>query len=189
MNLFIDKYRRLKRVPQIMLPKDISAIVAETGINRKSVVVDAGAGSGALACFLANICKKVISYEIRADFAKLAAENAKMLGLRNLTVKNKDITKGISEKGVDLITLDFSDSWKVIQKAEKSLKSGGFLVAYYPQITQCIEFVNAVMKSKSLRHVKTVETFWREWVIDDKRARPQNTAIVHTGFLCFARKK
>src|SRR3989338_1020350 len=53
---FIDSYKKIKRVPQIIPLKDIAAIVAETGINKASVVVDAGAGSGALACFLANIC-------------------------------------------------------------------------------------------------------------------------------------
>lgn len=186
---FIDGYRRLKRVPQIMLLKDISLIVAETGINSRSVVVDAGAGSGALACFLANLCKKVVSYEIRKDFASVAKENANKLGLANVIIKNKDITKGIAEKNVDVITLDLPEPWKVVPKAEKALKSGGFLVSYSPQITQSIEFIKAVNKNKKLAYTKTMETFWRQWIIDERRARPENTAIVHTGFLSFARKK
>jgi tRNA (adenine57-N1/adenine58-N1)-methyltransferase len=189
MDKFIDYYKCLRRVPQIMLLKDIGAIVAETGINSKSVVVDAGAGSGALACFLANICKRVVSYEIRKDFAKVAKENAKKLGLKNAIIKNKDIRKGIAERNVDLITLDLPEPWKIIMKAEKSLKQGAFLVAYCPQITQSIEFVKAVKKSKKMVYVKTVETFWRQWLIDERRARPESTAIVHTGFLSFARKK
>ncbi len=171
-----------------MLLKDISAIVALTGINSKSLVVDAGAGSGALACFLANITKRVVSYEVRKDFAKLAKENAEMLGLKNLAIKNRDIYKGITEKNVDLITLDLKESWKAIKHAEKSLKLGGFLVSYSPQITQVMQFVKAINKTKTLKYIKTIETFWREWLIDDKRVRPENTAIVHTGFLSFARK-
>ena len=51
---FIDSYKRIKRGPQIITRKDIAAIIAETGINKDSKVVDAGAGSGALACFLAT---------------------------------------------------------------------------------------------------------------------------------------
>ena len=185
---FVDLYRKLKRVPQIMLLKDISAITAITGINSKSLVVDAGAGSGALACFMANICKKVVSYEIRKDFSELARQNAEKMGLKNITIKNRDIHKGISEKNVDLITLDVPEPWKAIRHAAKALKENGFLVSYSPQMTQSIRFVKEVGRSKKLRSIKTLEVFWREWVIDEKRARPQHTAIVHTGFLSFARK-
>lgn len=185
---FIDAYRKLKRIPQIMLPKDISAIIALTGVNNKSLVVDAGSGSGALACFLANIVKKVVSYEIRKDFAELAKENANKLGLKNVTIKNKDVYRGITEKNVDLITLDLKEPWRVIRHAEKALKQNGFLVSYSPQITQTIRLVNELSKSKKLCYIKTMETFWREWLIDERRARPENTAIVHTGFLSFARK-
>src|SRR3989338_8720801 len=56
---FIDLYRKIKRDAQIIPLKDIGLIVSETGVNNKSKVVDAGAGSGALACFLANIAKEV----------------------------------------------------------------------------------------------------------------------------------
>src|SRR3989338_4528710 len=52
---FIDFYKKIKRAPQIMLLKDIAVIVAETGINKNSRVIDAGSGSGAIACFMANL--------------------------------------------------------------------------------------------------------------------------------------
>src|SRR3989344_883909 len=62
---FIDLYRKIKRDAQIIPLKDIGVIIAETGINRESKVLDAGSGSGALACFLASIAKEVVTYEIR----------------------------------------------------------------------------------------------------------------------------
>src|SRR3989338_4971435 len=58
---FIDLYRKIKRDAQIIPLKDIGFIIAETGINRESKVLDAGSGSGALACFLAAIAKEVIT--------------------------------------------------------------------------------------------------------------------------------
>ena len=58
---FVDEFRKIKRGSQIMVPRDIAAIIAETGINKDSKVLDAGSGSGGLACFLANIVKQVIS--------------------------------------------------------------------------------------------------------------------------------
>jgi len=60
---FTDKFKKIKRGPQIITPKDIGTIITETGINKNSIVLDAGGGSGSLSCFLANITKKVYCYE------------------------------------------------------------------------------------------------------------------------------
>ena len=38
--------KKLKRGPQVLLPKDLGMIVAYGGMSKESVVVDAGAGSG-----------------------------------------------------------------------------------------------------------------------------------------------
>src|SRR3989338_5982351 len=92
---FIDIYQKIARGPQIIAPKDIGAIIAETGIGKKSVVVDAGGGSGALTFFLANICKKVVTYEIREDFFALLKKNKDFLGIKNVLVKNKSVYDGI----------------------------------------------------------------------------------------------
>lgn len=185
---FTDLYKRIKRAPQIMLTKDLAVIISETGINNKSRIIDAGSGSGASACFLGNIAKEVSTYEIRKEFARVADENVKFLGLGSVTIKVKDIYKGIDEKETDLIVLDLPEPWKVLRHAEKSLKAGGFIVAYLPQITQVLEFVQALKKSKKIMYAKTSETIQREWVFEDKIARPGNIRIGHTGFLVFGRK-
>ncbi len=185
---FIDVYRKLRRAPQIITLKDIGIIIAETGVNSKSKVVDAGCGSGALACFLANIVKEVVSYEIRKDFFKVAEENKKLLGLKNLKLKNKDVYKGITERNVDLITLDLPEPWKAVEHTDKALKSGGFLVSYSPTIPQVMDFVNEVSKNKNFIHVKTMEIIRREWDVRDRIVRPKTAIINHTGFLTFVRK-
>ncbi len=59
---FVDLYKRLRKLPQTIPLKDIGFIIAETGINKDSVVLDAGAGSGALAASLARVVKKVITW-------------------------------------------------------------------------------------------------------------------------------
>ncbi len=184
---FIDVYKKIKRMPQIITLKDLGIIIAETGINSKSKIVDAGAGSGALACFLANIAQ-VVSYEIRKDFLKVAEYNKKLLRLKNLKLKNKDVYQGISEREVDLITLDLPEPWKVLKNADKALKVGGFIVSYSPTVPQVMDFVNEVEKNKKLVHVKTVELIKREWDIKDRVVRPKTSYINHTGFLTFVRK-
>lgn len=185
---FIDNYKKIKRAPQIMTRKDIGLIIAETGINKNSKVVDAGTGSGALACFLANICKEVTTYEIRKDFLKIAEKNKEFLNLKNLKIKNKDIYKGIDEKNIDLITLDLPEPWKALESVKKSLKVGGFLVSYSPTIPQIIDFVNTINKDKDFIHIKTIELIQREWEIQERKVRPITTQTVHTGFLSFVRK-
>src|SRR3989338_10222508 len=95
---FIDLYSKIKRAPQIIPRKDIGIIIAETGIGKNSIVLEAGTGSGALCFMLANIVKKVYTYEIREDFFKIAAENVKFLGLKNIVMNNKSIYDKIDEK-------------------------------------------------------------------------------------------
>jgi len=185
---FIDSYKRIKRGAQIITRKDAAMIVAETGINKESKVVDSGAGSGALACFLANICKEVTTYELREDFTKIVKKNKEFLELKNLKVKNKDFYKGIDEKNIDLVTLDLPEPWNAIPSAKKALKVGGFLVSYSPTIPQVMDFVSAIKKEKGFMHEKTIELILREWEIQDRKVRPKTTQTVHTGFLSFVRK-
>lgn len=185
---FIDVYRKIKRAPQIITLKDIGIIIAETGVNSKSKVVDAGAGSGALACFLANIAKEVVSYEIRKDFFKVVEYNKKLLGLKNLKIKNKDIYQGIIERNVDLITLDLPEPWKVLKNVDKALKVGGFIVSYSPTVPQVMDFVKEAGKNNNFVHIKTIELIKREWDVKERVVRPKTSIINHTGFLTFLRK-
>lgn len=185
---FIDLYKKIKRSAQIIPLKDIGLIAAETGVNNKSKVVDAGAGSGALACFLANIAKEVTTYEIREDFIEIVKSNIKFLNLKNIKIKNKNIYDGIDEKNVDLIALDLPEPWKALKSAEKSLKSGGFLVSYSPTMPQVMDFVDAIRKNDNFAYLKTSEIIEREWEVEERKVRPKSQAIGHSGFLSFVRR-
>jgi len=185
---FIDSYKKIKRGAQIITRKDAAMIISETGVNKDSKVVDAGAGSGALACFLANICKEVTTYDIRDDFIKIVEKNKEFLNLKNLKIKNKNIYEKIDEKNIDLITLDLPEPWKALNSVKKALKTGGFLVSYSPTIPQVIDFINEIKKHKELLHLKTIELIMREWEIDERKVRPKTTQTVHTGFLSFVRR-
>ena len=185
---FIDLHKKIKRGAQIIPLKDIGLIVSETGVNKKSKVVDAGSGSGALACFLANIAKEVTTYEIREDFIEIVKNNIKFLNLKNVKIKNKNVYDGIDEKNVDLVTLDLPEPWKALESAEKALKPGGFLVSYSPTIPQVMDFVNEVRKNDNFAYLKTSEIIEREWEVEERKVRPRSQAIGHSGFLSFARK-
>jgi len=184
---FFDRYKRIQRLAQIIPRKDIGLIVTETGIGKKSVVVDAGAGSGALALFLSQIVKKVKTYDIREDHLALVRKNCQKLGITNVSVIMHDVYTGIPDKNVDLITLDIPEPWNVLDHAATSLKLGHFLVSYSPTIPQVGDFVAAVKKHPCFVHEKTVEILLREWEIDERKIRPFSQMMGHSGFLTFVR--
>lgn len=185
---FIDLYRKIKRAPQTMPLKDIGIILAETGIGKQSKIVDAGTGSGALACMLARHAKNVTTYEVRKDFLRIAKQNIDFLGLKNVVIKQKDIYKGIDEKDIDLITLDLPEPWKVVKHAAKALRVGGFIVSFSPSIPQTIDFVRELKQSNVFQVRKVVELIEREWEVEDRKVRPKTRNIGHSGFITFGRK-
>jgi len=178
----------VKRTAQVILPKDVSLILGYTGIPNNSLVVDCGSGSGYLAIFLGwYLAKgKVVSYEVRKDFLEIAKENIHNSGLKNVKLKMKDVTKGIDEKNVDLITVDIKNPEKVVSHAYKSLKVGGFLAVYSPTIEEVIK-VNREIRKKGFCYIKTVENIVREWQVE-RTTRPKSIGLMHTGWLTFARK-
>ena len=185
---FIDLYRKIKRDAQIIPLKDIGFIMAETGISKESKVLDAGSGSGALACFLAAIAKEVVTYEIREDFIKIVKGNIEFLGLKNIKIKNKNVYEEIEDKNLDVIILDLPEPWNAIGNCAKSLKPGGFLVSYSPSVPQVADFANAVRKNEHFVYIKTVEITEREWEVEERKVRPKSQGLGHSGFLSFARK-
>jgi tRNA (adenine57-N1/adenine58-N1)-methyltransferase len=184
----LDILKKLKRLPQIVTPKDASLILGYTGVSPDSLIVDAGAGSGFLCIFLAYYCRKgkVITYEKRSDFAKLVRKNVKLSGLKNIAVKERDILEGIREKKVDLVTLDMKGVENVIENAFQVLKPGGWLVIYSPYIEQVIS-VREKMESLDFTQIKTVENIVREWRVG-RHTLPEVSGVIHTGWLTFARK-
>ncbi|MGC8816735.1 MAG: tRNA (adenine-N1)-methyltransferase [Candidatus Hadarchaeum sp.] len=187
----VDYLHKLHRVPQIMLPKDAGQIVAHTGVGPGSRVVDAGAGSGALAIFLGNLVRPtgwVISYEVREDFAKIAEENIRMAGLDDIVkVKNKDIYQSIDETGLDLITLDLPQPELVLPHAQQALKPGGYLAVFTP----CVEHLQRLYREFgkfSFTNISTIECLVREIEVRANCTRPSTRMIAHTGYLTFARR-
>ena len=180
--------KRVKRSAQVMLPKDIVSIISNTGMQDSSLIIDSGTGTGYLSIYLAKIFpnSKIVGYELDKNHYKIALANMKSAQVTNVKIKNKDITKGITEKKADLITLDLKDSYKAIPFAYKSLSVGGWLVVYSPTADHLLRTSKALSKEK-FNHLKIVENIEREWQFT-KTVRPKTMGMMHTGFLTFARK-
>jgi len=184
---FIDSYKGIRKLAQTIPLKDLGFILSQTMIDKKSIVVDAGAGSGGSACFLARYAKKVYTFDIDERNLKQAEDNIKYFGLKNVIAKKQDVYKKIPCKNVDLIILDLPEPWNAINSSYAALKQGAFLVAYCPQITQTQQFVNKCLEKEFL-HIKTVEIVERDWRIEGQIVRPRSLSNIHSGFMSIMRK-
>lgn len=181
---FLNK--KAKMLPQAVRPKDAALILSFTGINSDSIIVEAGTGSAWLTLFLANYVKQVYSYEKREDFYQNAKRNVELSGMKNITLKHKDILQGIDETNVDAVILDMLHAERAVSLAFNALKPGGWLVVYSPYIEQ-VKAVTAEIKKYNFAQPVTVENIVRQWDVR-QHTLPKRQGLLHTGFLTFARK-
>ncbi len=185
----IDLRMKMKRGAQIIPSKDVGFIISETGLCKKSTVIDAGAGSGGLCLTLAFLAKKVYTFDVRDDHLEIVRKNKDFLGLTNLSVKKGDVYADKLPKDIDLVTLDVPEPWEALDNIFNALKPGGFLVTYSPSIPQVSDTVEALHGHSGLVYQKTVEILEREWEFSGRKIRPKTQQrIGHSGFLTFARK-
>ena len=186
---FIDLLEFLKRGPQTTHPKDFGLLVSLTGLSSGWKVVEGGAGSGILTSFLANTVKpdgRVYSYEKRGEFYEIAKENLEKTGLIDyVDLKLKDITIGIDEKNVDIVVLDVGDPWRVLEHAYNSLRVGGYLAVFLPNITSVLKLLELNRKFYLLG---IYESIVREWIYRKDVLRPRHMQLSHTEFLILFRK-
>ena len=173
-----------------MQDKDIGLIIAKTGINHNSLIVDAGAGTGALCLTLSNICKKVTTYDTNSEHLKVVQKNAILTNTTNLECKKGNISKDLTETNLDLITLDMPTPWEVLEKAKIALKVGGWIVIYLPNIKQMQTTLQEIANHKELIIDELTELIKRDWQYSKEKdvLRPVHTQVVHTGFLLFLRR-
>lgn len=184
-----DFFNHAKRSGAPMIPKDIGAIIAYTGLNKHDTVLDAGTGSGVLAMYMGSIAKRVLSYEIREEFAQLARQNILSAGLDNVEVRCGNITEEICrlEERFDIVTLDTQDAKDVIPHVRDVLYPGGFLVSYSPFFEQTKGIREAIADAQ-FYDVMTIEFTEREISFSERGTRPSTTRVGHTGFITIARK-
>src|ERR1700677_1551780 len=78
--LLADYTLAMKRGAAVVYPKDAAQIVAFADVSAGARVLEAGAGSGALSCWLLRAIGpdgELVSFEARPDFAEIARENVR----------------------------------------------------------------------------------------------------------------
>ncbi|MBI3330082.1 MAG: tRNA (adenine-N1)-methyltransferase [Nitrospinae bacterium] len=184
---------KMPRGAQVIYPKDLGAIVMATDIFPGAVVFEAGTGSGALTMTLlraVGATGRVISEDIREDFARRAAANIRrFLGeVPNLELRIRDVYAGIDVQDVDRIVLDLPEPWRIVEGVAKALRPGGCFASYLPTVLQVKQLVDTLQHQGEFLLIETVEVLERYWHVYDLSIRPQHRMVAHTGFIVTARK-
>ncbi|SNR82560.1 tRNA (adenine-N1)-methyltransferase [Actinomadura mexicana] len=192
--LLADFTLRMPRGAAVVYPKDAAQIIAMADIFPGARVVEAGAGSGALSCFLLRAVGEhglVSSYERRPDFADIARANVeKFFGGAHpawrLTVGS--LEDALAEADVDRVVLDMLAPWETLDAVAKALVPGGMVCAYIATTTQMSRVVEDLRSHGRFAEPYAFETMLRSWHVDGLAVRPDHRMVGHTGFLVTARR-
>lgn len=192
--LLSDYVLSMPRGAAVVYPKDAGQIVAMADIFPGARVVEAGVGSGALSMSLLRAVGEhgmVHSYERRADFAKIAAENVeRFFGGAHPAwrVTVGDLVAELDDTEVDRMVLDMLAPWECVDAAGKVLVPGGVLCCYVATTTQLSRTVETIRESHLFTEPVSWESMVRTWHVEGLAVRPDHRMIGHTGFLVTARR-
>src|ERR1700677_132179 len=138
---YADLIPHLPRASQVIYPKDTGPRLIWGDVFPGATVIEGGTGAGALTIALLRAVGplgRVISYELREDFAATARRNvATYFGpAPNWTVTIGDLFDGLAETGVDRMFIDLAEPWRALDAAARALRPGGVLVCYVPTAIQ-----------------------------------------------------
>lgn len=185
-----DLVIHVRRITQIIYPKEAGYILLKMSIGPGSRVIEAGTGSGGLTLVLAHAVRpsgRVYSYENRPEMQRLAQKNLERVGLSDVVeFKLRDVAEGFEERGVDALFLDMVNPWDYLPQAHEALVNGGLLGAILPTANQVARLL-AALEELPFGLVEVEEMLLRPYKPVADRFRPADRMIAHTGFLIFAR--
>lgn len=196
--LLQDFVLSMPRGATVVYPKDAALIVGLADVFPGAVVVEAGAGSGALTCSLLRAVGaqgRLYSFEQREDFAEVAAGNvATFFGS---APANWQLTVGpfgqadvgvVPDAAADRVVLDMLAPWDCLGAAARVLRPGGVLCCYVATTTQMSRTVETLRTLGCWTEPQAMETLLRPWHVEGLAVRPSHRMVGHTGFLVFTRR-
>jgi tRNA (adenine57-N1/adenine58-N1)-methyltransferase len=164
--LLADFTLAMKRGAAVVYPKDAAQIVAFADVFPGARVLEAGAGSGALSCWLLRAVGEqgtLVSFERRPDFAEIARRN------------------------VEQFFGGPPPSWQLVT-GEFGADDSGLADCYVATTTQLSRVVEALRGHGGFDEPAAWESLTRGWHVEGLAVRPQHRMVGHTGFLVTARR-
>jgi len=216
--LLADFTLSMGRGAAVVYPKDAAQIIALADIFPGARVLEAGAGSGALSCWLLRSVGEdglLVSYERRQDFADIARANVERFfggphPAWQLRVGDlMEVTGGPAGEpaapaglpglpgpadhagpadSFDRVVLDMLAPWEFARVAADALIPGGVLCCYVATVTQLSRTVESIREQSSFDEPAAWESMVRGWHADGLAVRPEHRMVGHTGFLITARR-
>ena len=184
----------MPRGAQVIYPKDAAQIVMGTDIFPGARVLEAGVGSGALTCVLLRAIGptgRLISYERREDFAKIARKNVEDFlgrGHPGWDLRVGDLVESIGHEPVDRVVLDMLAPWECVDAVAEVLEPGGMLCCYLATTPQLAQTVETLRVHGGFTEPEATESLVRSWHVEGLAVRPKHAMVGHTGFLVTARR-
>jgi tRNA (adenine57-N1/adenine58-N1)-methyltransferase len=211
--LLADYTVSMSRGATVVYPKDAAQIVGLADIYPGARVLEAGAGSGALSCWLLRAIGEdgqLVSYERRDDFAAVAQANVEgyfggphkawsliVGGLPRDDELDADRQRAAgmpagaphpAAGGFDRVVLDLLAPWEHVAGAADWLAPGGLICCYVATTTQLSRAVEAIRGQGGFTEPAVWESMQRGWHVDGLAVRPEHRMVGHTGFLTTARR-
>src|SRR5882724_3740191 len=165
--LLADFTLAMKRGAAVVYPKDAAQIVAFADVFPGARVLEAGAGSGALSCWLLRAVGEqgtLVSFERRPDFAEVARKN------------------------VEQFFGGAPPPWQLVDAVASVLAPGGLACCYVATTTQLSRAVEALRGHGAFDEPAAWESLIRPWHVEGLAVRPGHRMVGHTGFLVTARR-
>ncbi|MCH8520062.1 MAG: methyltransferase domain-containing protein [Nanoarchaeota archaeon] len=190
-----DYIQKMKRSAQIIIPKDLGYIASRTSMNKETILLEAGSGSGFATTFFSGICKEIYTFERIESHFECAKKNIEQRGFSNTTIQLKDISEVLQEKNSNLpqfsmIFLDLPEPIEILKHVtSKHIINGGHIVCYLPSTRQVDQLVDFCSQENSQYFVEEVsESQIRNWRVNSKSNRPEHhKECDFTAFLIFLR--
>ena len=195
--LLADFTLAAKRGAAVVYPKDAAQIVAFADVFGGARVLEAGAGSGALSCWLLRAVGEqgtLVSFERRPDFAEIAKRNVEQffggppagwqLVIGEFGRPGDD--HGLAD--FDRVVLDMLAPWECLDATAEVLVPGGLACCYVATTTQLSRTVEALRGHGGFDEPAAWENLVRGWHVDGLAVRPEHRMVGHTGFLVTARR-
>jgi tRNA (adenine57-N1/adenine58-N1)-methyltransferase catalytic subunit len=195
--LLADYTLTMKRGAAVVYPKDAAQIVAFADVFPGARVLEAGAGSGALACWLLRAVGDqgtLVSFERRPDFAEIARRNVEQFfggppPAWQLVIGEFGGSGDLAEPDCfDRVILDLLAPWDCLDAAAGVLAPGGLACCYVATTTQLSRTVEALRGHGGFDEPAAWESLVRGWHVEGLAVRPEHRMVGHTGFLVTARR-